>query len=736
MHQMLKKTVLLFALLAFGLGVRAQKFKTHAVKSGETLTGISKQYGVSKAAILKYNKEIGENAPLKANTILVIPEATNSTNAAVQATKERVDRLISSVINDSVVPRKPVGFLTHKVKKRETIYGIAQRYKITEDELKKANPVLYATPLGRKMELRIPKYEVPQPELVENAIDPEDYEKYTVAPKETRWSIAHKYGISLDSMITLNPDLAKTGSYLAEGQVLLLPKIAGSSVGDQQTQLYTSYTVPAKMNFYRLEKEFGVASDEIIRLNPEITELGGLKEGMVIRIPEKKTGTGEINTENYLFYEVKPKQNEFRLTRKFGLSWRELVALNPELKDGLKAGMVLKLPKGQVGDFEVRNSLILDKISLLDSINVQNRPKVLFMLPFRLNLLDMANKTSVASTINRRRSLQFSLGVYSGALVALDSIKSLGVSVDVKVLDNELSLERTKALLAAEKLWDYHAVVGPVDANSLKEVSVQAARHKVPVLSPGSAQSNISLGNVFFSYTAAPVLRERMLAYVEAQREEQNVLIIADGEHNDVAAEIMAKFPDAKRISVKEEDKNIGINRDKLAAMLSKDHENWVFVETENFQLISSVVSILNAFHDTALDVEKNPQGEKIQVRMFTTDKNDSFENDILSATHLSNLNFTYPSVFREVPNNSFVKRYQKRFGSEPDRYAVWGFDLTMDLLLKLAYKNDLMAVNRTIGATEYNGSRFNYEKDTTSGYFNTAAYIMAYENMRIKQLD
>jgi hypothetical protein len=121
---------------------------------------------------------------------------------------------------------------------------------------------------------------------------------------------------------------------------------------------------------------------------------------------------------------------------------------------------------------------------------------------------------------------------------------------------------------------------------------------------------------------------------------------------------------------------------------------------------------------------------------MFTTNHNNAFEDDVISSTHLSNLNFTYPSVYREVSNNSFVSRYRKKFGAEPDKYAVRGFDVTYDVLLKLAYKNNLMGVAKFIGTTEYNGNKFDYAKDASSGYFNQASYIMAYDDMRIKQLE
>lgn len=705
----------------------AQKFNTHEVKRGETLESISKLYGVSTASILQYNKEIKSGQDLRANTILVVPGAkiaakpTNSSSG-----------LGKNVIQDSVADREPIGFTEHRVKKRETIFGITQMYNITEDELKKYNPTLYASPLQKKMDLRIPKYSAPK--LEEVGINEDNFEKYIVAPKETRWSIAHKYGITIDSMLALNPGLSKSNNYLSEGYELLMPKIAGSTVKNQVTQLYTSYTVPAKMNFYRLEKEFGVKSDEIVRLNPEITERGGLKEGMVIRIPEQKVEAGVINTDNYIFYEVKPKQNEFRLTRKFGMTWAELVQLNPDLKDGLKAGMVLKLPKDKVGDFEVRNALVLDKVNLLDSINVAVVPKVLFLLPFRLDKLDLNNKEETEKIIDNRNSLKYSLGLYSGALIAIDSMKSLGVSIDVKTFDNQLDLVKTKQILQGEQLGSYSAVFGPLDMASLKETAVQASKFNVPVVAPVPAKSDISLDNVFFSYTDEEVLWKHMLDYVETNHKDETLLIIADEDNKKEKDAILKRFPTAKVVVVKEEEKNIGINRDKLQTLLSDDVANWVFVESDNYKLISSVVSILNSFNNTAFDPVLGK--DKVNVRMFTTDMNSAFENDVISNTHLSNLKFTYPSVNRQVSNNSFVERYRTRFGDDPDKYAVRGFDLTYDMLLKLAYKNNLVDVSRIIGETEYSGNKFNYERKGVSGYYNQSSYIMMMDDLRIKTIE
>ncbi|NNE01669.1 MAG: LysM peptidoglycan-binding domain-containing protein, partial [Eudoraea sp.] len=519
-------------------------------------------------------------------------------------------------------------------------------------------------------------------------------------------------------------ELPRTTNHLAIGQELNLPKIAGSTIEGQEVQLYESYTVPAKKTLYSLGGEYGITSEEIINLNAEILKEGGLKEGMVLRLPEKKVETEVVNTDNYIFYEVKPKQTEYSLTRNLGITYSELLALNPDLSRGLQAGMVLKLPKEKGADLEVKNSLIIDKINLIDSINVINKPRLLVLLPFRTNRIEFDSIHKAESAIERSNAIKYSLGLYSGALVAVDSIAKLGVSVDIKTLDTELSGDKVREFLLRENIADYSAVVGPLQLESLQEVAVQAGKFEVPVIAPLASESDLSLDNVFFSVPSDEVLRKRMLDYVEATKTDQNIIVISDSKNDSTRAAITKRFPVAKYMPVLEEEENIAVDIEMFTGLLSIEKENWVFLETDNFKLVSSVSSILNsAISDTT------------NVRMFTTNKNRAFENDVISGSHLSNLKFTYPSIDKEMGNDSFVRRYRRRFGNTPDKYAVRGFDLTLDLLLKLAYKNDLFGASDIVGLTEYSGNKFDYTKDITSGYFNMASYIMMYENMRIIRL-
>ena len=245
-------------LLAVGCKAQAQQFKTHAVKRGETLESVARLYQVTPGDILKYNKELSSGKSLRPNTILVIPISENRT--------EIYDRP-REVARDTTKQQEPLGFQTHRVRRKETLFSISRRYEIPEEIIKRYNPELYSRTLQRGMVLRIPRF--PQGYEPEAEVESPELISYQVQPKETRWSIAHKFNITLDSLEKLNPELPTNTSYLAAGQELKLPKPPGSDVSQSDTELYVSYTVPPKKTLYSLSQEYGIPREEIIRLNPE-----------------------------------------------------------------------------------------------------------------------------------------------------------------------------------------------------------------------------------------------------------------------------------------------------------------------------------------------------------------------------------------------------------------------------------------------------------------------------------
>lgn len=701
------------AILLLVAPVHAQQFTTHAVKEGESLRSISQKYRVTPYAILQANKELRSAADVKENTLLIIP----LTGAAVtEAERQESIRTVPPLPEVKKDP-EPIGFKRHRVRRKETMFGLTQKYQVTEDQIKRYNSQLYSEQLKKGMVLQIPEYPEVDPEE-ERALD---FETYTVQPKETRWSIANKYGITVDSLMVLNPQLDRNSNYLAAGATLNLPRPKGDSLEDQQVALYTSYTVPAKMTLYSLGKAYGIPPDSIVRLNPEIVAQGGLKDGMVIRLPKRKDPTGLVNTENFVFYEVKPKQNIFRITQNLKISRDELFRLNPELENGLKAGMVLKLPRERAEGLEVKNALVLDRFSLIDSIDVKHRPRLVFMLPFRLDMINVGDREKAGNMIRNRNDVALSVGFYTGALVALDSIQKLGVSVDVRTYDTELSQAKVKEILKRDNLLGVKAIIGPVSSAALNEVAVQAASKRIPVIAPISSDSKLSHDNVFFSVPRESVMREKLLGYMKGIHKGENVIIVADSTNQVALDSILSAFPAAQIAEIID---NKSLPLDKFLVKLSETKENWVFLETSQPNMVSSVTSILNS-----------AISDKVKVRMFTTGYNKAFEDDALSLAHLSNLRFTFPSFYRDVGDDSFSRAYEKRFGLEPDRYAIRGFDVTFDILLKLAHRNNLFETSRMVGLTEYTGNSFDYINNWDLGYFNRACFIMQYQNFQLNEI-
>jgi LysM repeat protein len=710
----LGKCVLVVSLLVLvGCKAQAQQFKTHAVKRGETLESVARLYQVSTDDLLQYNKELKAGDPLRPNTILVVP---TSTGEVVNQPRQ------NTVSVDSTGQVEPIGFQTHRVKRKETLFSISRRYEIPEEFIKRYNPELYSRSLQRGMVLRIPRYPTGwDPYAVEEA---PELISYKVQPRETRWSIAHKFNITVDSLLALNPELPGNTSYLAAGQELKLPKLPGSDAEQEETPAeYVSYTVPPKKTLFSLSQEYGISREEIIRLNPEILERGNLQEGMELRLPEKKTDTLQGSSE-YVYYEVRPRQTEYSLTRKLGVGYADLLSLNPQLARGLQAGMVLKIPRDRASELEVKNDLVLETFDLRDSINTQNIPKLLVLLPFRLDRLDLDDAEGTRKRIEQNNALQYSLGLYSGLLIALDSIADLGVSVEVKALDTELNTDRVRQLMQQEDLSTYSAIVGPLVPESVLEVATRAAELNVPVLAPIQLDLDIPRENLFYSYTPEDRLRERMLSYVKEQVTDQKILVISDQKNQDAESRILEAFPAAELVELREEEENVSLDREVFITQLSQEADNWVFVETDDFKIASSVTSILNSANS-----------DTTRIRMFTTHKNRAFENEVISIPHLSNLKFTFPSVPSESSSDAFMRRYRRRFRGEPDKYAIRGFDLGMDLLLRLSYNLDLFQIADQIGELEYSGNKFDYWKGWESGYYNTASYILMYEELQIKEI-
>ncbi len=629
------KNFLTIILIIFTISLNAQNYKEHKVKAGETIESIAKQYLVTPFDIYALNPDA--KSKFQTNTVLIIPNS----------------KIKNAHIEEEV--RELIGYKKHKVKRKETLYGLTQKYSVTEEEIKKANRFLYSENLKKGDKIRIPKYRtVISKQTLNNTV-----KKYKVQPKEGKWRIAYKFGITVAELEDLNPGM---NSIIQSGDELNVPNIK--------------------------DKE------------------------------EKPIET----TSNY--YEVLPKEGFYRLKVKLGLTQEQLEELNPELKDtGLKAGMVLKVPS----NVDVAGSLIdVETTSLESSLKNFKTKKLALMMPYRLNRIDIDSVKETKAMIKNSRLLSIVLDFHIGVTMALDSAKQLGISTDLKVLDTQYQPATTRELLTDNDFSDYDAVIGPMEEKSFDRVALALRKDRIPVIAAMNKPKEV-YNNVFQTIPEDKLLRKAMIDFVKADSLKTKVVIISDQAHRASSEALKGEFANSKLIFSRKTKKN---PKDAFF-IYPTDLENVftagktiVFLETSSNSFASSVISMLNG-----LIVDKT------EIVLATLDKNKAFEGKDIDNNNLSNLKFHYPSVnkdFDETKSNAFARAYRKEYGVSPSKYVARGFDITLDILMRLASEDNLYEASSDMIETEYIENKFRYNKSLFGGYVNEAVYIVKYDELRI----
>lgn len=119
-------------------------YQTHVVRSGETLSGVAKQYHTSVQQVRDANSKIPKSGMLRVGQRLIIPTGGYSaeTRAAIAATQ-----------GSTHAPSR--GGTTYTVRRGDTLSGIAQRYGTTPSNLKRINRLSSDTlRVGQKLRLR------------------------------------------------------------------------------------------------------------------------------------------------------------------------------------------------------------------------------------------------------------------------------------------------------------------------------------------------------------------------------------------------------------------------------------------------------------------------------------------------------------------------------------------------------------------------------------------------------
>ena len=632
---MFKKNITLWILL-FAFALNAQTYTKHKVSKGETINQIAQKYKVTPFDIYKLNPD-SQNG-LKPDTVLLIP-STGAVKSAVSGNPK-----------------------THEVLPKETIYGIAKQYGLTVEQLIKKNPSIETEGLKIGQIITISGNPVQPKPIFQNPKPVTQSVTHEVLAKETKYSIAKKYGITIEKLEQLNPDII---SGLPIGYKLL---ISGNA---------------------------SILKDKEIK-TPEV------------KIPEVKIPKAI----EYVNYEVKPKETLYSLSRKFGLSQEQLIAANPELANGVQEGTMIKVPS----TVSIKEENKKQFVDFSKSIKQTSKKQLALLLPFNVSKIQNDTINSMQQRLKKDGFLNMTLDFYSGALMAIDSAKTLGINVDVKILDSQetKTSSNVENLVSQNNLQNYNAIIGPFYQIHSDKIASLLEINNVPVISPLSKDAGKPFRNMYSTTPSSDFVKDAMFDFMREKN--GNIIAVVDTKKAAIKQYISENQKDVKFVELNDKG---ALLPESLKSLLVKDKINYVVMASERTGMIFATTNtLLNALSE-------------YQIRLVILEPNETLDFEEIALSRLTKLKLTYPSLTRENESDNakiFEKEYKKKNKIFPTQFATRGFDITFDTLLRLA-QDKTFEETITDTASEQVENKFDYSKKISGGYINKGVYILQYNS-------
>ncbi len=608
------------------------------------------------------------------------------------------------------------------------------------------------------------------------------YEPYTVLEGETLASIANKFSITPYDLIKLNPELSEDKS-LEMGKILIVPNknydpsnVAIESGKDYIDKGFLFHKVLPKENFFRLKKEFGV-SKRILRKHNPVLRVEDLKAGQIIKFPVPR-GYKEDNivlTEVAILtkpYLVRPRETKHGISRRYGISIEKLEELNPSIKiGGLKMADIILVPdtdeipdpkdgfsihrieKGETFYslgvlFEMTEE---ELITINPVLNEGVKEGVLIRIPSveksatsafipsiipekGINAILMLPLMSNTSDIDfeKNRTIDIATDFYLGAMMALDSLKEQGLSVNMKVFDTQNSKKVLSSLLASGNLVNADLMIGPLFFNNVQFVAGILKNQNIAIVSPISQKDHTIIPNTNLVQTTASEdkMIDKVLAHIKDNYTNENILIVTDTIVTSIPKvtkilSALQPLDSLNKIKVLLPKKGY-IKRELFIEAVKKDRNNFIVMVTNDAIATTDIVQNLGTLP------------KETQTILFGLHKGSNFKN--ISPNALAHVNFHYTAstyIDKEDDKvNRFIVKYNQKNFTDPSEYAILGFDVTYDMLLRLAtYETISRALNA--GYSNRASSKFQYVNNGVGkGFTNQGVYLMKYDGFNIVKVE
>jgi len=598
------------------------------------------------------------------------------------------------------------------------------------------------------------------------------YYIHYVKKGETAYSISRAYGITVDELNRENPP-ALYG--VREGQTLRIPvrDIPESQPVRQEPvkirkdeSKYIYHRLQPGETIYSLSRMYGVSEDEIISSNPGI-DINKLPVGSEIAVPRREFMTAkqefEVAKGNSIFHKVVRGESLSSIAEKYGISIRELRRENRDVRFP-QVGDYLRIPVSEAERIPAAELPVTDTVAAVTEEpvlltrpsgytpvrNLQGSFDVAVLIPFYLNENSVRTDIDSSKIVKGRkiykvagrpdewiytRSLGF-IEMYEGILLAADTLRALGLDVNLHVFDIKSDTIELTRLIMEGKLSDMDLIIGPVYSHNLAIVASYAKEFGIPVVSPVPLINNSALiGNpVLFMANASLEVAQNTISEKVSEYYNQNfVFIHADTAGTDPGIKYFKErvfFELSKRLPYEEirfkefpfttrsAFNNDSINR--LGHALSDLYGNVIIIASEEAPVISESLMDIHAL------------SKKFDVKVFGYPAMRGLDN--LDPKYFFDLDiFIYSPYWidynkRDVRN--FNADFRHKFLTEPDElsYAWQGYDIVYYFLSGLAIHGKDFISHPEIHYPDLLQTEFDFKRRTISdGFENQKLFLIRY---------
>jgi LysM repeat protein len=593
------------------------------------------------------------------------------------------------------------------------------------------------------------------------------YYVHVVKKGETAYSISKAYGVTVEELTKENPP-AVYG--INEGQALRIPvreisekiETVTAPVRKDETRFIYHKLQPGE-TIYFLSKKYGVSENEIVACNPGV-DISRLPVNAEIAVPRRDFMTERqefaVQDSDYIFHKVVKGESLSSIAELYGLTLKELRRENrnirfPQVGDYIRipvekkvAQTVLKPQKDDTSKVAAEQPPVMwQRPSVFTPVrNLKGSFNVAVLLPFYLHENAVRTNIDSSKVFKGKQSFKITprgeewiypgsigfLELYEGILLASDTLRSMGLDINLHVFDIKSDTIQLTKLINNGTLADMNLIIGPVYSHNLAIMTAYARPLGIPVVSPVPLYNNSALvnnPNLFIANASLEVAQNVLSRKVGEYFDNNFVFIHTDtaGIDQDVKnfkdkifSELSNRLP-YEAIRFKEfifysrsAFDNDSINR--LGHALSKEIDNTIIVASEEAPVISETL------------MEVHSLSNKYPVKVFGYPAMRSLEN--LDPKYFFDLDILMYSPYwidyskRDV--RQFITDYRQKFLTEPAEisYAWLGYDITYYFLSGLAIHGADFISHPEIHNPDLLQTQFDFQrKSMTDGFENQKLY-------------